>query len=115
MGIPPDVDGILGLSMGGEMHLTHFGMSEEESMEWIEEFEPASLFVDGLFNGEKITNRTFSFYLTDESESSYVDFGRPRTTGMTSQEDIVYLTMEEHYFWLGKWQGVRFGDDATAA
>jgi len=115
MGIPPDVDGILGLSMGGSLDITHFGYSEEENMEWMEEWEHAPLFVDGLFNGEKISSRSFSFYLADESEDSYVDFGTPRETGMSNTDDLVYLTMDDHFFWLGKWQGVRFGtEDANA-
>jgi len=54
MGIPPDVDGILGLAMGGEMDLAHFDVNEEEAEEWMDDFVAAPLFVDGLFNGEKI-------------------------------------------------------------
>jgi len=115
MGIPPDVDGILGLSMGGAFNLTHFGADHDESEEFVEDFEYAPLFVDGLSNAEKITQKTFSFYLADESEDSYVDFGPPRTTGMSNQDDLVYLSLDEHFFWLGQWQGVRFGsEDANA-
>jgi len=34
---------------------------------------------------------------------------------MSNQDDLVYLTLENHFFWLGKWQGVRFGEESSAA
>lgn len=72
-----------------------------------------SLFVDGLFNAEKISKKLFAFYLTNEKEDSYVDFGAARDTGMSDFNELIYLSMQDHFFWLGTWQAVRFGADST--
>jgi len=75
----------------------------------IEEHELGDLFVNGLFNAEKISKKLFAFYLTNHTEDSYVDFGAARDTGMSNVDDLVYLSMMDHFFWLGTWQAVRFG------
>lgn len=72
------------------------------------------LFVEGLFNADKISEKTFSFYLANDSEDSYVDFGPPRETGMSDPDDLVYLSLKNHFFWVGQWQGVIFGEDHFA-
>lgn len=76
MGIPPEVDGILGLCQGGELDFDAIEeMSdsdddmeemEEKDEEDDEEYVMGALFANGLFAGDKITQNSFSFYLADE-------------------------------------------------
>lgn len=93
MNMHPDVDGILGLTQGGELSLDPFRDADyeeddddddmdmeskddsskifdddEDNLEQrVDDYVKGSLFVNGLFDAEKITHKQFSFYLADES------------------------------------------------
>lgn len=47
--------------------------------------------------------------------SSYVDFGTPRTEAMSDPEDLVYLNLDENFFWMSTTQAIRFGTDESHA
>lgn len=85
-GLPPDTDGILGLCHGGELdfdNISDYADSDDEDEEEesdddddedggrrgrgdrIEDYVEGALFANGLFDGDKITENSFSFYLAD--------------------------------------------------
>lgn len=93
--IPPQIDGILGMCAGGK----------------VEDHENGPDFVQALFDADVISENTFSFFIADEAEDSYVDFGPARDTGMSDPEDVMYLNLSDHFFWLGKVVAVSFGGE----
>ena len=128
--IPPEVDGILGMCAGGQIMSTKKGDdSESDDEDWgtmgasdedgkskkYEMHENGPDLVDALYDSNMITEKTFSFYLADEDETSYVDFGPARSTGMSAPLKIKYLTLEENFFWLGQFGAVRFGAEEEQA
>ena len=46
-----------------------------------------------------ITEKTFSFYLTDLGSSSYIDFGTPNTAVMSDENDIIWIDIESENIW----------------
>lgn len=91
--IPPQVDGILGMCAGGK----------------VEDHENGPDLVQALFDNDVVSENTFSFFLADDVEDSYVDFGPARDTGMSDPADIVYLSLTDHFFWLSRLVAVNFG------
>jgi len=97
--LPPDMDGVLGMCARGK----------------VDDHENGPDYVDALKAADVITDTTFSFSLSKENEQSYVDFGSPRDAAMSDPDDLKYLQLEDHFFWLGKFAGVRFGEEDTHA
>lgn len=97
--LPPDMDGVLGLCARGK----------------VEDHENGPDFIDAMINSEVLTNSTFAFSLSNDEEQSYIDFGNIRDAAMSDPEDLKYLQLEDHFFWLGQWTGIRFGEDKEQA
>mmetsp|Transcript_27942 Transcript_27942/g.37879 ORF Transcript_27942/g.37879 Transcript_27942/m.37879 type:complete len:185 (+) Transcript_27942:360-914(+) len=85
--LPPDVDGVLGLCAHGH----------------VDDHENGPDFVNALIDAEVVTTSTFAFSLSNDSEQSYVDFGEVREIGMSDPDDLKYIQLEDHFFWLGGW------------
>lgn len=79
------------------------------------DYEAGPLYVDGLKNSSIIEERTFSFFMTDNPAQSFIDFGEPRDAAMSNPDDLIYVPLIQHFFWLGVWNGVRFGEDESRA
>mmetsp|Transcript_40807 Transcript_40807/g.29446 ORF Transcript_40807/g.29446 Transcript_40807/m.29446 type:complete len:304 (+) Transcript_40807:749-1660(+) len=77
----------------------------------VEDHENGPDLVQALLDNDVITENTFSFFIADEAEDSYVDFGPARDSGMSNPDDIVYLTLDDHFFWLGEFVAVSFGGE----
>ena len=65
--------------------------------------DTSRLYIPYLFEKDVISENVFSFYLTDTSETSYIDFGTPNTSVMKYHEDgeegIVWLDIVEDDPW----------------
>jgi len=100
-GLPQTIDGILGMCLG----MPIAGI----------DYQPGPLYVDGLKNSSIIDERTFSFFMADNPTQSFIDFGEPRDAAMRNPDDLIYVPLEQHFFWLGIWTGVRYGEDPDNA
>lgn len=76
-------DGIIGLWSGNSDSYTN----EEE------------MIMNKMFTDSTIDEKVFSFYLTDLSESSYIDFGTPNTAVMSDVNDIIYIDIIDNDIW----------------
>lgn len=97
--LPPDMDGVLGMCARG----------------LVEGHENGPDYIDALVEAEILTSTTFAFSLSNEEEQSYVDFGEVREAGMSNPDDLKYLSLKDHFFWLGQFSAVRFGNDDSHA
>lgn len=52
-----------------------------------------------MFSDSTITENVFSFYLTNLSGSSYIDFGTPNTAVMSDVNDIIYMDILSNDYW----------------
>lgn len=76
-------DGIIGLWSGNKT-----GYSTDE------------MIMPKMYADSTITENVFSFYLTNLSGSSYIDFGTPNTAVMSDVNDIIYMDiLAEDYWW----------------
>ena len=75
-------DGIIGLWSGNIS-----GNNDEE------------MIMNKMFSDSTIDEKTFSFYLTGQSGSSYIDFGTPNTSVMTDSNDIIYIGIQDEDRW----------------
>ena len=60
------------------------------------------LYARQLYEGGVISENTFSFLLTNTpwvSDESYIDFGAPNTSVMTSEDDIVWIDSTTYGGW----------------
>ena len=63
-----------------------------------------------MFADSTIDENVFSFYLTDQLGSSYIDFGTPNTAVMSDPADIVYIDIDDdNIWWTAPIQGMRWG------
>ena len=75
------------------------------------------LFVKHLADDNVIEDNIFAFYLesfVDESatRSSYIDFGQAKREHMSNIDDLVWLPLHNHFFWMSqKTRAVRIGED----
>lgn len=53
--------------------------------------------------------------MADNPVQSFIDFGEPRDAAMSNPDDLIYVPLEQHFFWLGIWTGVRFGESDDMA
>jgi len=81
------MDGVLGLCARG----------------MVDDHENGPDFIDALISSEILSDSTFAFSLSNDSEQSYVDFGEVREIGMSDPDDLKYIQLEDHFFWLGGW------------
>ena len=59
-------------------------------------------------------NCVFSFYMTDHSGSSYIDFGAINTAIVTDTSKLVTMDIIEEEFWWAQWvTGFRWGNEWT--
>lgn len=94
VGFADDVSGVLGLSSGQGSEYDWNNISTQ--------------FMEELNTDSNITEMTFSLYLTDDSGSSYIDFGAPNTSVYT--DPVVTIDIEEETeFWASKVTGLRWG------
>lgn len=83
-GLSEEIDGILGLSMGGLK----------------DTFDTGPLLVEALTTAGKLSANLFSFKLDNINGTSFVDMGYSDTSVMTNAADLVYISMVDHFFWL---------------
>jgi len=57
------------------------------------DYEAGPLYVDGLQESGIISERTFSFFMADESIQSFVDFGEPNDLAMSNPDDLIYVPL----------------------
>ena len=76
-----------------------------------------ALYVPELYAAGTISENVFSFYLTDggtfdgETDTSYMDFGTPNTSVMSSEEDLIWIENIEYYGWWTEYvSGYRWKD-----
>ena len=67
-----------------------------------------------LFEAGVISESVFSFYLTDLSDNSYIDFGTPNTSVMTSESDLIWIDSNNYRsLWTNNVTGWRWSGSAT--
>jgi hypothetical protein len=98
IGFADEVDGIMGLSAAGT----------PETSSVVEGFNVDPRFVDGLYDQDEITDRSFSLHVDMDAGENYIDFGAPQITGLTDPVSYISLTTDG-FFWTGIPTGVRFG------
>jgi hypothetical protein len=80
-----------------------------------EEMDIGPLYVNEIFNQNKIPTPSFSFgmkgYTSDES--SIVDFGEPDDDRVTDVADMVTLGFNDDFFWSTSMQAISFGTNTT--
>lgn len=77
-------DGIIGLWSGNKSSYT-----DEEEM-----------IMHKMVADSTITEKVFSLYLTNQSSSSYIDFGAPNTAVMSDENAIVWIDiLSENLYW----------------
>ena len=69
-------------------------------------------FLTALKNNNKITKRTFSFYINKLGYASFIDIGEPQTSNMKGGSSAMkYIpTNPDDYFWSAYNQGIAFGN-----
>lgn len=92
-GLSSEIDGILGMSMGGT----------------VTGYTTGPLLVDKLQDASELTLNLFSFYLDNINGTSYVDMGYQDTSSMSNSADLYYVPMQDNFFWLQFNYGIRFG------
>jgi len=93
-GLDEDIDGILGLSMGGAKST----------------YDTGPLLVEALTTDNDLSANIFSFYLDNINGTSYVDMGYADPNSMTDIDDLVEISMVDHFFWLQYMFAMRFGE-----
>ena len=67
-----------------------------------------------LYQGGIISENVFSFYLTGREDSSYMDFGAPDTSVMTSESDLTWIDGTGYGgWWTNNVYGWRWSSDPT--
>ena len=57
------------------------------------------MIMNKMFSDSTIDEKVFSFYLTGESGSSYIDFGTPNTAVMSDPSSILYIDIQDENRW----------------
>jgi len=57
------------------------------------------MIMNKMVTDSTITEKAFSFYLTDLGSSSYIDFGTPNTAVMSDENDIIWIDIESENIW----------------
>jgi len=99
-GIPPELDGVLGLTLGG--------IPKDPQPD----FSVGPLYLNSLYTAGHITEKTFSLHFEGIGGDSYIDFGPPQDEGMRDVSELTYFNMNNGFFWGAVPQGVRFGDES---
>ena len=100
-GIPPQVDGILGLTQGKE---------PRGDVPMPRDFEIGNLFMDYITRSGWVTEKTFSTHFEGFSGSSYLDWGPVNYTGISSLEYYVELGSNDGFFYSVFPNAIRFGN-----
>ena len=70
------------------------------------------MIMNKMLTDSTITEKVFSFYLTDLDGSSYIDFGTPNTSVMSDPSDIIYIDIiDDDVWWTAKIEGLRWGSN----
>lgn len=101
-GIPPQVDGILGLTQGRE---------PRGDVTMPKDFEIGPLFMDYIVKTGWVTEKTFSTHFEGFSGTSYLDFGPVNYTGIASLDQYVELYSNDGFFYSVFPNAIRFGDE----
>lgn len=88
------------------------------SRKWVStNYTTGPLFIEFLYNKNKITDKMFSFYMTDTSKDSFVDFGFKDDTrmlgGSIASSGFIWINMPKDtsiLFWFGRASAIRFGE-----
>ena len=107
-GIPPQVDGILGLTQGKDPR------GGEDAVVFPEDFVIGPLYIDFLQKGGWITEKAFSTHFEGFDGSSFIDFGPKVASSYSTDDEVVTINMEKGFFYSAFPQGIRFGDETTS-
>lgn len=103
-GIPPQVDGIVGLTQGNTI-------SEEDQVDFPYDYEIGPLYLDNLSKAGWITEKSFSTHF--EEGNSYIDFGPVNYRSMSSIEEYVEIAFQKGFFYSIYPQAIRFGNELS--
>jgi hypothetical protein len=92
-GISKIIDGIMGL---GRNYKVGTGV-------------PGPLIYNYLYDAGEISSKVFAFYMGNTSQASYFEIGGYTTAKFRPNSEIVWYSIPDHYFWILKFEGIRFG------
>ena len=92
-GIPPQVDGILGLTQGKDPR------GGEDAVVFPEDFVIGPLYIDFLQKGGWITEKAFSTHFEGFDGSSFIDFGPKVASSYSTDDEVVTINMEKGFFY----------------
>ena len=99
-GLPDQVDGIMGLTLGGQP--TGVALPSD--------YEVAPLPLNQFMNAGHITGqKMFSTNFASGPRRSFIDFGPYRESSMSDPMELTTFAVDEGYFWSARPEGVRFG------
>ena len=96
-GLSPEIDGVLGLTLGGKMADTPT------------DFKVGPLFLEKLYEEGNITQKAFSTHFSTVEGNSFVDFGPPKEQNMNVATKQT-IQVDNSFFWTATPAGVRFTD-----
>ena len=99
-GIPPQVDGVLGLAMG----------RTPQGALIPEDYSVGPLWLTHIYNNGYITDLSFSTHFEGFYGSSFIDFGPPVDANM-NKDYYAEIDVDEGFFYSATPQAVRFGGD----
>jgi hypothetical protein len=105
LGISAEFNGVLGLCR-------NFDPTETEKV--------GPLLINQLSENDILKHNVFAFYLEssvdqDKGQFSFVDFGNIKNENMSNRDDLVWLPLDDHFFWLNNnCRAIRFGDVALS-
>ena len=100
-GLSSDIDGIFGLARDHPYFL-----SEDKSV------LRGPSYMKALQKAELISENTFSFNMVpfgDDADSA-IDFGKPRKSRMRDSDELVWIELQEDFFWSSYCQGFAIGE-----
>lgn len=65
-------------------------------------------------NAKLISENTFSFYMANFEQDSYLDFGKPRLDRMRNSEELRWINLHKDFFWSSMCQGFSIGSHDNA-
>ena len=101
-GLPPQIDGILGLTQGR----TPAGSSQDLP----EDYSVGPLWLDHIYDYDYITEPQFSTHFEGFSGSSYIDFGPVQDQGLSDRSQTKTIQCDAGFFYSAIPMGVRFGN-----
>jgi len=76
-------------------------------------YDKKEMLMEKLVADGAISEQTFSFYLDGQSGDSYVDFGAPNTSVMSTSSVAYIPILEETHYWSSKITGFRWGSSSN--